>query len=128
MKGDYEIVVPRKVLIDGQFLSYQIPHHYKRSYYKGRRKDEMTPDDMVHYRIPIDGEEHHLELYPNHNLFGPGAVLENRVLKAGHPATEEEFLRNVKMRRLRDTECHYHGSVRDHNENSALSACYGLVS
>ncbi|XP_046737728.1 A disintegrin and metalloproteinase with thrombospondin motifs 12-like [Diprion similis] len=125
--GEFEIVVPRKVLTDGQFLSYQLPHHYKRSYYKDRHRDEMTPDDMVHYRVAIDGEEHHLELYPNHKLLSPGAVLEDRILEAGQPATDEDFLRNGRIRRLRDTECHYHGGVRDHNENSALSACYGLA-
>ncbi|XP_048507996.1 A disintegrin and metalloproteinase with thrombospondin motifs 12-like isoform X2 [Athalia rosae] len=125
---NYEIVVPRKVMIDGRFISYQIPHHYKRSHYRNRRREKMTPDDIVHYRVAIDGQEHHLEMYPNHKLFGPGAVLETRNSETGQSAaTGTEFLKDTKMRRLRDTECHYHGNVRDHDGNSALSTCYGLA-
>ncbi|XP_024946989.1 A disintegrin and metalloproteinase with thrombospondin motifs 6 isoform X2 [Cephus cinctus] len=125
---DCEIVVPRKVRSDGRFISHSIPHHFKRTFYGDRARKEMTPDDALHYRLRINGVEHHLELYPNNRLVGPGAVLERRILK-GHaePPSDEAFLRGSTFKRLRDTQCHYQGGVREHQQSSALSTCYGLA-
>ena len=109
-------------------MSHQIPHHFKRSYYKGRKRDELTPEDAIHYRVSIDGEEYHLELYPNYRLVGPGAAVERTRTTRASVSGDEEFLLNRKLRRLRDTQCHYHARVRDHPYISALSTCYGLVS
>lgn len=113
----HEVVIPRKVRSDGSFISHQIPHHFERSFYRNR----TTGDDAVHYRLRIDHEEHHVELYPNYRLLGPGAVIERRW-------KSQDFLNNVQLKRLRDTQCHYRARVRNQSEDSALSTCYGLVS
>ncbi|OAD60305.1 A disintegrin and metalloproteinase with thrombospondin motifs 18 [Eufriesea mexicana] len=124
MRSGYEIVVPRKVRSDGKFVSHQIPHHFKRSFYMDRTATDRVPDDAVHYRLQIDDEEHHLELRPNSR-----AVTEehgvSRITKAGN---NEDFLRNVKLRGIHDAQCHYQGRVHGQSGNSALSTCYGLVS
>jgi hypothetical protein len=117
LPDDHELVIPRKVRSDGSFLSHQIPHHFERSFYRNR----TTFDDTVHYRLRIDYEEYHIELYPNHRLLGPNAVVEER-------RGSRDFLNNLQLKRLRNTQCHYRASVRNHMEDSALSTCYGLVS
>ncbi|XP_017767755.1 PREDICTED: A disintegrin and metalloproteinase with thrombospondin motifs 7-like [Eufriesea mexicana] len=128
MRSGYEIVVPRKVRSDGKFVSHQIPHHFKRSFYMDRTATDRVPDDAVHYRLQIDDEEHHLELRPNSRLVAPGAVTEehgvSRITKAGN---NEDFLRNVKLRGIHDAQCHYQGRVHGQSGNSALSTCYGLA-
>lgn len=77
--------------------------------------------DIVHYRLHIGQEEHHIELYPNYRLLGPSAIVEER-------RESQDFLHNMRLKRLRDTQCHYRAHVRNQLENSALSTCYGLVS
>ncbi|XP_043259690.1 A disintegrin and metalloproteinase with thrombospondin motifs 12-like [Colletes gigas] len=126
--GGYEIVVPRKVRSDGKFVSHQIPHHFKRSFYAARTRTDTIPDDAVHYRLQIDDEEHHLELRPNHRLVAPGAVIEEHT-EPKSPTTEynNDFLDNSKLQRMRDSQCHYQGRVHGQSENSALSTCYGLA-
>lgn len=112
-----EVVIPRKVRSDGSFISHQIPHHFERSSYQNR----TTGDDAIHYRLRIDHEEHHIELYPNHRLLGPGAIIEKH-------RSPRNFLSNIQLNRLRNTQCHYRARVRNESEDSALSTCYGLVS
>lgn len=75
----------------------------------------------MHYRLRIGHEEYHIELHPNHRLLGPGAVIEEY-------RGSRDFLDNMKLKRVRDTQCHYRARVRNHSEDSALSTCYGLVS
>ncbi|EGI62482.1 A disintegrin and metalloproteinase with thrombospondin motifs 12, partial [Acromyrmex echinatior] len=116
LPNEHEVVIPRKVRSDGSFISHQIPHHFERSLYQNR----TTGDDVVHYRLRIDHEEHHIELYPNHRLLGPGAVIEKR-------RGSQDFLNNMQLKRLRDTQCHYRARVRNQSDDSALSTCYGLV-
>lgn len=77
----------------------------------------------MHYRLTIEGIEHHLELYPNHQLLSPGAVLEKR-----RTSKTKKSLDNVDFKKIRDTQCHYHGNAGNQNEKCALSTCYGLVS
>ncbi|XP_071637405.1 A disintegrin and metalloproteinase with thrombospondin motifs 12-like [Temnothorax longispinosus] len=112
----HEVVIPRKVRSDGSFISHRIPHHFERSFDRNR----TTGDDAVHYRLRIDHEEHHVELYPNHRLLGPGAIIEKR-------RGSQDFLNNMQLKRLRDMQCHYRARVRNQSEDSALSTCYGLV-
>ncbi|XP_070531485.1 A disintegrin and metalloproteinase with thrombospondin motifs 12-like, partial [Cardiocondyla obscurior] len=112
----HEVVIPRKVRSDGSFISHRIPHHFERSFYRNRTAD----DDAVHYRLRIDQEEYHIELYPNHRLLGPGAIIEKR-------RGSQDFLNRMQLKRLQDTQCHYRARVRDQLEDSALSTCYGLV-
>ncbi|XP_012140615.2 A disintegrin and metalloproteinase with thrombospondin motifs 7 isoform X2 [Megachile rotundata] len=126
--GGYEIIVPRKVRADGKFVSHQIPHHFKRSFYAARSHKNTLPDDSVHYRLQIGGEDHHLELRPNHRLVAPDAVIEeHRGSCNSKSGNNEDFLKNVKLQRMRDSQCHYQGRVRGQSENSALSTCYGLA-
>lgn len=117
----YELVIPRKVKQDGSFVSHQIPHHFKLSFYQNHTNNRSISHDTVHYRLRIDYEEYHIELYPNHRLVGPGAIVEQH-------RGSQDFLDNMQLKRLRDTQCHYHARVRDQLEESALSTCYGLVS
>nr|XP_034196361.1 A disintegrin and metalloproteinase with thrombospondin motifs 7-like isoform X1 [Osmia lignaria] len=123
---EYEIVVPRKVRSDGKFLSHQIPHHFKRSFYAARSNRDIVPDDSVHYRLKIGDKEHHLELEPNHRLVAPGAVIEEQ-RGSCNCKNNEDFLKNIKLQRMCDAQCHYLGRVRGQSENSALSTCYGLA-
>ncbi|XP_018396966.1 PREDICTED: A disintegrin and metalloproteinase with thrombospondin motifs 6-like [Cyphomyrmex costatus] len=116
LPNEQEIVIPRKVRSDGSFISHQIPHHFEHSFYRNR----TTSDNAVHYRLRIDHEEYHVELYPNHRLLGPGAVVERR-------RGSQDFLNNMQLKRLRDMQCHYRARVRNQSEDSALSTCYGLV-
>ncbi|XP_039301999.1 A disintegrin and metalloproteinase with thrombospondin motifs 12-like isoform X2 [Solenopsis invicta] len=116
LSDEHKIVIPRRVRSDGSFISHQIPHHFERSFYRNR----TTGDDAVHYRLRIDHEEHHVELYPNRRLLGPDAIVERRW-------GSKNFLNNMQLKRLQDTQCHYRARVRNQSEESALSTCYGLV-
>ncbi|KAF5299313.1 hypothetical protein FQA39_LY02486 [Lamprigera yunnana] len=115
----YEVVIPRKVTDLGSFVSHQLLHHYKRDYYANRDRSSMGPEDMVHYTIPIAGEEHHVQLVPNNGLVAPGMVVEV------HDGKE---IADRKIRRLRNAQCHYTGIVQGHdNSLVALSTCSGLT-
>ncbi|KAL6256984.1 hypothetical protein P5V15_011920 [Pogonomyrmex californicus] len=117
LPDEHEVVIPRKVRSDGSFISHHIPHHFERSLYR----NQTTNDDVVHYRLRIDHEEHHIELYPNRHLLGPGAIVETH--RGSH-----DFLNNMHLKRLRGMQCHYRARVRNQLDDSALSTCYGLVS
>ncbi|XP_069699522.1 A disintegrin and metalloproteinase with thrombospondin motifs 12-like [Periplaneta americana] len=127
---DFEVVVPERVTSNGQFISHLIPYHYKHSYYQGKSEEDMGPDDTIHYSLPISGEEHHLELWPNNRLLSPGFVVETRPVDG--VARSRRHKRNsatdYKFHRLRDVQCLYRGRVRGHNDSViALSTCYGLA-
>lgn len=115
----YEVVVPHKITEDGDFISYMIPHHYKRSYYRNKRNADLTSDDKVHYIVPIAGQDHHLELSPSIGLISPSMVIEN-IQKGGN-------LR-PKLEMSDDVQCHYSGGIRgDNTSKAAISTCEGLV-
>lgn len=98
-----------------------IPHHYKRSYYNKRQKKDISTDDLVHYLIPIAGEGHHVELAPNNDIMSPSMVIETYSEEQG------KGLPNIK--RIRDAQCHFRGTVRGHpSSRAAISTCDGLVS
>ncbi|XP_046836132.1 A disintegrin and metalloproteinase with thrombospondin motifs 18-like [Vespa crabro] len=123
----YEIVVPRKVKSNGTFVSHQIPHHFKRSFYEKNVGETraMSEDDAVHYRLLLGQKEHHLELYPSHRFCSPGAIIEEH--RTGNGEDKKRFLDELRIRRMRDRQCHYQGHVRNQPDISALSTCYGLV-
>lgn len=52
-----------------------------------------------------------------------GAVIEEH-----RSESNDNFLRDAKLKKMRDSQCHYLGRVHGHSGNSALSTCYGLVS
>lgn len=117
----YEIVVPHKITEDGDFISYMLPHHYKRSYYRNKRSADLTSDDKVHYIVPIAGQDHHLELSPSVGLMSPSMVVEN-IKKSGSVLRPKLELSN-------DVQCHYRGGIKgDNTSKAAISTCYGLVS
>ncbi|XP_061932561.1 A disintegrin and metalloproteinase with thrombospondin motifs 16-like [Apis cerana] len=125
----YEIVVPRKVGSDGKFVSHQIPHHFKRSLYApaDRGGGGRVEDDAVHYRLKIGQKDYHLELRPNPSLVAPGAVIEEHRGSA-ESGSNDNLLKDAKLKGMRDSQCHYLGRVHGHSGDSALSTCYGLVS
>lgn len=86
----------------------------------------MSEDDAVHYRLLLGQKEHHLELYPSHRFCSPGAIIEEH--RTGNGDDKKRFLDDLRIRRMRDRQCHYQGRVRNHPDISALSTCYGLVS
>ncbi|PSN39710.1 hypothetical protein C0J52_17985 [Blattella germanica] len=126
---EYDIIIPIRVSYTGEFMTHMIPHHYKRSYYQD--KTEMGPDDKVHYLVPIKGVNHHVELWPNHNLLAPGMVIETRGSGDKKDTKEkpfQKFMKHLHIRRGRDVQCHYKGRIKGDNDSTiALSTCYGLV-
>jgi hypothetical protein len=61
---DYEVLAPRKLNQDGDFLSYSFQHFYEHD--PSRRRKRNLPDDseVVHYGLRFDGKDHHVELWP----------------------------------------------------------------
>ncbi|XP_026825509.1 A disintegrin and metalloproteinase with thrombospondin motifs 7 [Ooceraea biroi] len=116
LPDDRQLVIPRRVRSDGSFVSHQIPHYFERT----SHRNQTASDNFVHYRLHIDHEEYHIELYPNDQLIGPGAVVEER-------RDSQKFLDSMRLKRLHDMQCHYRARVRNQTGNSALSTCYGLV-
>ena len=58
-----------------------------------------------------------------------GAVIEDhRASRSPKVGNDDDFLKSVKLQKMRDTQCHYQGRVHGQSGNSALSTCYGLVS
>lgn len=100
-------------------MSYMIPYHYKRSYYRNKRSADLTEHDVLHYVVPIAGEDLHLELSPNVEMVSPSMVVER---------FRERGSSGPRIRPSDDVQCHYRGAVRgDGSSKVALSTCYGLV-
>lgn len=60
-----------------------------------------------------------------------GAVIEEHRRPAGGGGvrnSDDNLLKDAKLREMRDSQCHYLGRVHGHSGDSALSTCYGLVS
>jgi hypothetical protein len=71
---NFQILIPMKVDQNGEFLSYSFPHFYERDTNRQRRHDA----EKVHYSLPFNGEDHHVELWPTHGLISPGMMIEER--------------------------------------------------
>ncbi|XP_068987974.1 A disintegrin and metalloproteinase with thrombospondin motifs 7-like [Bombus flavifrons] len=57
-----------------------------------------------------------------------GAIVEeHEVSRTSKSGDNDDFLKNVKLRGIRDSQCHYQGRVLGQSGNSALSTCYGLA-
>jgi hypothetical protein len=91
------VLAPRKHNQDGDFLSYSLPHFYEHD--PSRRRKRILPDDSekVHYGLTFDGKDHHVELWPNHDLISPGMMIE----EPGVGASLD--INNVKIRRANTT-------------------------
>jgi hypothetical protein len=119
---DYELLVPRKVDEQGAFVSHVLPNFYRVDD-RRRKRDAPIESEKVHYGIQLDGEDHVVELWPNHGLLSPGMVVETR--QSG-PATD---LSNVKIRPAVNEQCHYIGRIKGQPDSRvALSTCDGVVS
>jgi hypothetical protein len=102
----YEVLAPRKLNQDGDFLSYSLPHFYEHD--SSRRRKRSLPDDSekVHYGLTFDGKDHHVELWSKHYFISPGMMIEKRGVGASLD------INIVKIRRANTTQCHYTGRVR----------------
>lgn len=122
-----EIVYPEKVSKDGSFVSYYLPHYYNIESAERPRRTPGFPagpaKDAIHFFIPIEGEKHHLELWPNMNFISPALIVERR------DARDIENINKAKISKVSQRQCHYSGKIigKD-NSSAALSTCYGLVS
>ncbi|XP_069698808.1 A disintegrin and metalloproteinase with thrombospondin motifs 12-like [Periplaneta americana] len=119
---DYELVIPIKEDHEGAFVSHKLPHFYERD--KTRRKKRMSPDDKdkVHIGLSFNGKHHHMEMWPNHDFLSPGAMVEER------DSGSAKDVKKIKIRPVKDTQCHYTGRVQDHdNSRLAISVCDGLA-
>jgi len=129
--GEYELVVPKKVTEDGQFLSHDLDHHFtddeeefdaSNSSWSHRKKRNL--ETVVNYHIPVGmlGHEQplHLELWPSKDFLAPGIVVERRA----DFSTPRRSPPSVRA-----TRCHYQGTIRGQpGSQVAISACDGLVS
>ncbi|KAJ4433153.1 hypothetical protein ANN_15410, partial [Periplaneta americana] len=119
--NDYEIVVPRRLDHLGEFVSYALPQFFTKESSRGKR-DVRRDTERVHYGVNLDGEEHVLELWPNHQLLSPGLVMETR----GDGAARD--LNKVQIRSVPDSRCHYVGWVQGlPGSRVALSLCDGMA-
>ena len=120
--GDFQVVVPRKVDQDGNFLSYKLCHSYNRH---KRRKTRNTEEDedRVHFALRFDGKDHMIEVFPNDGFLSPGLVLETWGDGAAYNKNK------VKIRSAKPDLCHYIGKLKDSPDTRvAISLCDGMVS
>jgi hypothetical protein len=103
---DNEVLAPRKLNQDGDFLSYSLPHFYEHDPSRRRKRSLLDDSEKVHYGLTFDGKDHHVELWPNHDFISPGMMIEERGIGASLDIS------NVKIRRANTTRCHYTGRVR----------------
>ena len=107
---DYEVVHPRKVDENGEYLNDKLSHDDEQNGQK------IQADKDLHYNIKAFGEYFNLRLKKNNKLFAKN--LEVEVL--GH---EGKILRKDKVRN-----CYYHGVSKNHPKSRAtLSTCDNLV-
>ncbi|XP_063218509.1 A disintegrin and metalloproteinase with thrombospondin motifs 7-like [Bacillus rossius redtenbacheri] len=111
----YEVVVPKKVTPDGEFLSYNLVHHHRHSHRSKRSLDDNSPAE-VHYQLPVAGQTYHLELRPSRRFLSPSLVVEQRA------SGRRDYLE------VTNTTCHYHGAIRGQPGSMvAISTCHGLA-
>jgi hypothetical protein len=106
----------------GAFVSHSLPNFYKQDT-KRRKRDAPFDYEKVHYGIHLDGDDHVVELWPNHGLLSPGLVVETR-----QPGPATDFTK-LKIRPVVDEQCHYTGRIKGQpGSRVALSTCDGIVS
>lgn len=64
--SEYELLVPHKVDSNGDLISFLLPEFFIHNYESRRRKRDSSHPDIVHYKIFFNGNDHHIELWPNH--------------------------------------------------------------
>ncbi|KAJ9585149.1 hypothetical protein L9F63_003040, partial [Diploptera punctata] len=120
--SDYELLIPEKVDYRGKFISFTLPHFYKRSNSTRQKRNSKRYSEKVHYKLRFYGKDHHLEMWPNPGFISPGGVVEER---GSGSATN---VSKIKIRPIKRSLCHYKGKVKGHqNSRLALSTCEGLT-
>jgi hypothetical protein len=118
---DYEVLVPRKVDQNGTFLSYSLPHFYERDMRMRRKRESVNDSDKVYYSLTFNGESHHVEMWPTHDIISPGLAIEER----GPGATLD--VDKISIRPAKSLHCHYTGRVKGYNASRvAMSVCSGM--
>jgi hypothetical protein len=75
---DYEMLAPRKLNRDSDFLFYSLPHFYEHDPIRRRKRSLLDDSEKVHYGLTFDGKDHHVELWPNQDFISPGMMIEER--------------------------------------------------
>ncbi|XP_074033446.1 A disintegrin and metalloproteinase with thrombospondin motifs 12 [Leptinotarsa decemlineata] len=117
---DYKLTVPQKLTRNGEFASFELPQYFEHDITKKRRRRSNDDEDIAHYGVTLNGQDYHVELWPNHEFISPDLIVERRdpKLRAG----------SERLKRLDEKVCHYTGHVRGHrNSRAALSTCDGLA-
>ncbi|XP_021941801.1 A disintegrin and metalloproteinase with thrombospondin motifs 7-like isoform X1 [Zootermopsis nevadensis] len=119
--GDYDLLVPVRVDPEGSFVSHSLPSFFQQDV-RRRKREARADSERVHYGINLDGQDHVVELWPNHGLISPGFVVETR--QSGSASD----LNRLKIRSVNDSQCHYTGRIKGQPESRvALSTCDGIV-
>ncbi|CRL05730.1 CLUMA_CG018759, isoform A [Clunio marinus] len=110
------LIIPRKVNNEGDFISHDLVHHHAHDYYNEETGD--SEDHKVHYHIDLHNETLHLELEPSTSFVAPMMIVERH----------KRDLRERHKKSHHKTQCHYHGKIRGHQHSKvALSTCNGLA-
>ena len=124
--NEYEMIIPRLVSKQGEFISYDVTASQASSHSRFRRrvtphgeilKDSDISEYRIFYRFSVFGKEFHFDLTLNTNLLSP-----------------EFSVQYYDKNGVKDTSgsvanCYYVGESREpHISTAAISNCYGLVS
>ncbi|KAL0128942.1 hypothetical protein PUN28_003960 [Cardiocondyla obscurior] len=118
-----ELLVPRRVFVDGSFSTYSLPNFYNRREIRERGKRSLESPNKLHLVLPFNGIDHHVELSPYHEFISPDMVVEIRGSGIGTNLNE-----GLRFKKASDRQCHYRGIIRGHaNSRVALSLCDGVA-
>ncbi|XP_072392013.1 A disintegrin and metalloproteinase with thrombospondin motifs 12-like [Diabrotica undecimpunctata] len=118
---NYKLTVPHKLDSQGDFLSFDLPHFFVHDPSKSRRKRTSHDSSMVHYGLTLNGQDHVIDLWPNHEFLSADLIVERRDPKLRRASERFKRIDREKI-------CHYTGEVRGQNgSRAALSTCDGLA-
>ena len=111
----YEIVVPRTVDSQGNFISHNVRKLGKT---QKPEKSSLGENDL-HYELSAFGRKFQFQLTPNKGFLAPGFVIES-----------DNSIHTRQGARLRQhLNCHYVGKLKNESNSwLAMSTCNGLVS
>lgn len=120
--NDSELLVPHKVDRSGKFLSFHLPSFFLHNYAANRWKRDFNHSDAVNYNLYFNGNDHNLELLPNHGFIAPHLVRES------HYKDSSKMLKGRRLTTEPLVMCHYTGRIKGDDESRvAVSTCDGLV-
>ncbi|XP_056633400.1 A disintegrin and metalloproteinase with thrombospondin motifs 12-like [Diorhabda sublineata] len=118
---NYKLIVPYVSDSQGNFVSFNLPNFYTHNPSKSRKKRTSADCDMVHYGLTLNGKDHVIDLWPNHDFISGDLIIEHRDPKL---RTDSERVKRMDREKL----CHYTGEIRGQNgSKAALSTCDGLA-